>query len=342
MIKTLHYLTKNARFVCLADFFWNLGRTLPHAILTIFLISQGCTLVEIALLQSVFMIVAMISEFPSGVIADFISRKIVYLVSICTLFLSYFLICFFSNSFVMLVIAYILYGFSVSLKSGTLEAEVVLEYDKSGIDIKYYSVATSYVMSASSIIGGLVGSFFYEHIHQYIYIISLVLFVISFVTALICSFQNDLENISENEKNISLVIELKNSFQILQSSKTLLYILCLSAISTLFLQPFFQYWQVLYQENNVSVEYFGIVYVAFQICNLLAAIIYKKLKINKGYVITIICFIPIVFAISLVYEKAVLVLLPIVVVLFYVYHQHLDVIVKKEAPKCYMSSFFLL
>ena len=61
MIKNWNQLTQNAKIVCLADFFWNIGRTFPHAILTIYLISTGCSLVKIATFQTVFMITAMIT-----------------------------------------------------------------------------------------------------------------------------------------------------------------------------------------------------------------------------------------------------------------------------------------
>lgn len=54
------------------------------------------------------------------------------------------------------------------------------------------------------------------------------------------------------------------------------------------------------------------------------------------------CLIPLVFAINLLYARSVLIILPIVVVLFYVYNQHLDIMQKNEAPKQYMSSFFSL
>lgn len=240
MVRDLKYLTKNARFVLLADFFWNLGRTFPHAILTVFLLTQGRTLVEIAFLQSIFMIIAMISEFPSGVAADLFSRKIVYLSSLITLFASYLLIGFFSEYLGVLIIAYTLYGLSVSLKSGTLEAEVVLEYDKAGIDIKYYSVATSYVMSVSAITGGMAGSFFYEHIHQNIYFISLVLFILSSLMASLCSFYEASGDEVKNETApTTLIEELKKGIRILNTSKSLLLILALFAASSLFLQPFF-------------------------------------------------------------------------------------------------------
>ena len=46
---------------------------------------------------------------------------------------------------------------------------MVLEFEKEQRDIKAYSVASSYVMSISSIVGGLLGSLFYEKMHSYMY-----------------------------------------------------------------------------------------------------------------------------------------------------------------------------
>ena len=65
---------------------------------------------------------------------------------------------------------------------------MVLEFEKEQRDIKAYSVASSYVMSISSIAGGLLGSLFYEKMHSYMYAISLMLFVLAFLMAALCVF----------------------------------------------------------------------------------------------------------------------------------------------------------
>jgi homoserine acetyltransferase len=57
-------------------------------------------------------------------------RKQIYMAAVVTLFCSYLLIGFFSDHFIVILFAYVLYGLSVALKSGTLEAEVVLEFEK--------------------------------------------------------------------------------------------------------------------------------------------------------------------------------------------------------------------
>lgn len=338
MIKNWNQLTQNAKIVCLADFFWNIGRTFPHAILTIYLISTGCSLVKIATLQTVFMITAMITEFPSGVISDIISRKSVYLCSLISLFISYLLIMINSDSFLILVIAYILYGLSVSLKSGTLEAEVVLEYRKLGKDVKEYSVASTYIMSLSSIIGGFIGSILYSNIYGLIYVISLSLFIIAFIIACFCKFEKKNSRISHG----SFLCEIKTGFHILKSSNVLLYVLCLYALTTLFLQPFFQYWQVLYQNAGINIKYFGIIYVLFQVCNIIGAKLYSRMKNIDKTIYMLLIIIPLVFGAGILLENGAIYTLPLALIVFYIFYQHLDVMAKHFAPEKTMSSYFSL
>ena len=340
MTKNIKYLTRNAKLVCAADFFWNLGRTFPHAILTIFLLEQGFDLVQIATLQSVFMIVAMVTEFPSGIWADLFGRKQIYMAAVVTLFCSYLLIGFFSDHFIVILFAYVLYGLSVALKSGTLEAEVVLEFEKEQRDIKAYSVASSYVMSISSIVGGLLGSLFYEKMHSYMYAISLMLFVLAFLMAALCVFSQTSGQKEREQRHLR--DELKVGFCVLKSSKPLLYMILLFASATLFVQPFFQYWQVLYQKGGIPVRYFGIIYVAFQACNLVGTMIYNRMKMSNKKIMIFVWLIAIIFAFSMINTQLALFLLPVSVILFYVFYQHLDVLQKKVAPKQFMSSFFSL
>lgn len=325
--------------VCLADFFWNLGRTLPHAILTVFLLYQGSSLTQIALLQSIYMVVVMFTEFPSGVWADRFSRKKIYLLSLIILLLAYLLIGFYSTNYIILCIAYALYGLSVSLKSGTLEADAVLELTEQQKPIKEFSVILSYVTNVSSIIGGLCGSFLYSFFLNKIYFVSIILFAISFIIALSCGFVKE----ERNAGALSLKSELKDGYEIIKESDILKYILLLFGIMTLFLQPFYQYWQVLYDENNVPEAYFGIIYVIFQLCGIIGTYIYKHCfnnkKFNAGIILIII---PLVYALGLLIPNGTTISLILAVIVFNIYSIHIDVVQKENAPAEHISSFFSL
>lgn len=141
----------------------------------------------------------------------------------------------------------------------------------------------------------------------------------------------------------------KNPIQLFQTdirsllaAKELKILLILFALTTLFLQPFFQYWQVLYQECGVSVRYFGIIYVIFQVCNLCGTYIYKKMKEKYSLFGWILLLIPIIILIEIMSQRAVIFLFPAAVFLFYVYQQHLDVIRKRISPAENISACFSL
>ena len=347
MIKIFKNLTKKAKLVCLADFFWNFGRTIPHAFLTVFLLTRGHSLVQIAVFQSVYMFTVMFTEFPSGVWADRHSRKNLYIISIFLLFISYSLICLFSSNFYVMVISYILYGLSVSIKSGTLDADVVLEYHNLNLDVKDYSVVSSLVMSISSLCGGLIGSFLYTGFNNLVYLFSLMFFIISFLIAFLISKEtvshDNLKYIKDyvesgEKSSASLFLELKKGFQILKKSKSLLIILCLFATSTFFIQPFYQYWQVLYSQR-MDAKFFGFLYIAFQGCNILGTAIYKHMKFNISFFLILIFILGIIASI---FTESLYFSLPVAVVLFYTFYQHMDVLQKREVPKKYISTFFSL
>ncbi len=339
MTKTLSLLTPDSKKLVLADFLWNFGRTLPHAILTVYLLQSGLSLSKIATLQSIFMIVSMLMEAPSGVISDVFSRKIVYQASVCTLFLSYLLIGFFADNFLVLCVAYLLYGTSTALKSGSLEAEVVLEFRKLGKDIKDFTVASSYSSRISSVCGGFLGSFLYKIFEGRIYFFSLLLFALAFLVSVFTyrKFQD-----SSEKKDSSVIKELKIGFSLLRENKNLPFVLLLASFSALFLQPFFQFWQVLYKECEFPVMYFGAVYLVFQFCGIFASFLFKRLRFTFALSLLTLLAIPLLFLLGFFLGSALIFVFPFTILLFYLYDLFLDVLVKKVSPDSFISTFFSL
>ncbi len=199
---------------------------------------------------------------------------------------------------------------------------------------------TTFDIIVKPLIGGLIGSFLYGFINDKIYIIALILFSFSFVSASLCSFNTNKKY--EKKGKTSLIEEVKRGLDIVKKSNILKCILGLFAVSTLFLQPFFQYWQVFYQNNNISPKYFGVIYVLFQVCNILGTALYKKINFKPSTPIVILTLIPIVYGIANITKWSALISLPLAVIIFFVYSMHLDVIQKQNAPKDSISSFFSL
>lgn len=107
-----------------AELLMNLALTVPHAILTPLLLDKGLSLSQILLVQAGFSIAVLLFEFPSGSIADMISRRTLYFIS-RLVFCIFFLMVIFGHGFPLMLLAWIIYGLATALESGTLDAALI-------------------------------------------------------------------------------------------------------------------------------------------------------------------------------------------------------------------------
>ena len=329
----------NFKLYLISEFMWNLGRTIPHSILTIYLLNIGLSITQISLLQIIYMTSIILFEFPSGIISDRYSRKKVYIISIILIFISYFIICINTN-FLIILFAYFLYGLSSALKSGTLDSEIILQVRKLNLDMKKFSVIEQYCSSISSIMGAGIGSIIYKNINNKMYIFSLLLFVLSLIVIIFFKYTNKIINENKNN-NSSIVKQIKNNILYFITDKKLLLIILISLTTILFIQPFFQFWQILYKEKSISIEYFGFVYIVFQLCDIISNYIFKKLNNNFKNYLLILILIPILYTfIGLFTTKICFFLLfPIVILLFYIYLKYIILIFRNNCPEENISAY---
>lgn len=107
-----------------AELLMNLALTVPHAILTPLLLDKGLSLSQILLVQAGFSVAVLLFEFPSGAIADMISRRTLYFIS-RLVFCIFFLVVIFGHGFPLMLLAWIIYGLATALESGTLDAALI-------------------------------------------------------------------------------------------------------------------------------------------------------------------------------------------------------------------------
>lgn len=117
-------LRKNILAYYGANFLLIIAQSLPHAILTPLLLSKGLSLSEILLVQTFFSFCVLVAEYPSGVLADLMSRKNLFLVSNAFLIASFSFVLFF-DSFIFMLLAWGLYGLYSACSSGTIEASLI-------------------------------------------------------------------------------------------------------------------------------------------------------------------------------------------------------------------------
>lgn len=66
-------LHKNIKIFYLATILTTLAASLPHAVLTVLLFAKGLSLTQIMLVQATYSLVILVSEYPSGLLADLYS-----------------------------------------------------------------------------------------------------------------------------------------------------------------------------------------------------------------------------------------------------------------------------
>ena len=122
--KQLRVLADVATPFFAAELLMNLALTVPHAILTPLLLDKGLSLSQILLVQAGFSVAVLLFEFPSGSIADMISRRTLYFIS-RLVFCVFFLLVVFGHGFPLMLLAWIIYGLATALESGTLDAALI-------------------------------------------------------------------------------------------------------------------------------------------------------------------------------------------------------------------------
>jgi len=112
-----------------AELLMNLALTVPHAILTPLLLDKGLSLSQILLVQASFSVAVLLFEFPSGSIADMISRRTLYFIS-RLVFCIFFLVVIFGHGFPLMLLAWIIYGLATgaSALAGSLAVLIILRF----------------------------------------------------------------------------------------------------------------------------------------------------------------------------------------------------------------------
>lgn len=331
----------NTLYYFFSFFFMNLGRTLPHAILTIFLLDAGLNLAQIAYLQIAYMITILLFEIPSGHYSDKWSRKYTYVFSIVFLFAAYLIIYIGHSNLYLLILAWTLYGLSAALNSGTMESELINQIKAANKSVKKIAIWNSYITSISSALGAIIGSVLYVKISSNMYLITFLCFLISFFVALFFKVdRTENEHKSGTEEIKKEEVLLKQKLIKLLKNKDTQELIVLFTLLSLFLQPYFQYWQVLFGDKGISITFFGVLFVVFQFCNITGTYIYGKLNYKEKYSIYILSLMIIVTIIMLLNNNTIifLILFMTMLILFYIYYQDIYVKLRERSDDSNIST----
>ncbi|WP_033781451.1 HP1165 family MFS efflux transporter [Helicobacter pylori] len=260
-------LRKNILAYYGANFLLMIAQSLPHAILTPLLLSKGLSLSEILLVQTFFSFCVLVAEYPSGVLADLMSRKNLFLVSNAFLIASFSFVLFF-DSFILMLLAWGLYGLYSACSSGTIEASLITDIKENKKDLSKFLARNNQIAYLSMIIGSSLGSFLYTKIHAMLYIVGIFLIMLCALT--IIFYFKEKEGDFKSQKSLKLLKEqVKGSLKELKDNPKLKILLVGHLIVPIFFMSHFQMWQAYFLNQGIKEQYLFIFYIAFQVISIL-------------------------------------------------------------------------
>lgn len=138
------------------------GTGLLTPVLSLVFLTHGATLQTLSLCIGIFAVFVVLLELPSGILADMIGRKRIFLIS--ALFMTgCYLLLLFSHSFLPLAVSCIFQGIGRAFSSGSIESLEIESYmDRHGKDSlekinSNMAVIESFGLALGSVSGGLLG-----------------------------------------------------------------------------------------------------------------------------------------------------------------------------------------
>ncbi|MGN8386079.1 HP1165 family MFS efflux transporter [Helicobacter pylori] len=260
-------LRKNISAYYGANFLLIIAQSLPHAILTPLLLSKGLSLSEILLVQTFFSFCVLVAEYPSGVLADLMSRKNLFLVSNIFLIASFSFVLFF-DSFILMLLAWGLYGLYSACSSGTIEASLITDIKENQKDLSQFLAKNNQITYLGMIIGSSLGSFLYLKIHAMLYIVGIFLIMLCALTIVI--YFKEKEADFKSQKSLKLLKEqVKGSLKELKDNPKLKILLVGHLITPIFFMSHFQMWQAYFLKQGVKEQYLFVFYITFQVISIL-------------------------------------------------------------------------
>ena len=275
---------KNIISFYIAFIFITIASSLPHSVLTVLLFQKGLSLSQIMIVQAVYSLAILISEYPSGLLADIYSKKNLFIISKFFLILMFILVlC--GKNIVVMSIAWFFYGISSALDSGTIDAEIINDLKTLNQENKVskFISNTNRFNFISLLIGSTFGSWIYYRIGIRFYFISILLTILSILIIQIFYLEHSKMSRPNNSNALTGMLKQINSgITELKGSFDLKLMIALTFVSQFFFQTHYQIWQALFLFKGFNKKTFFIYYIIFQLISFIAySIPFSSRSINK-------------------------------------------------------------
>lgn len=254
------------------------ARTLPQAILTPLLVTKGLSYDGVIVTQIVYMIILGLAEYPSGVLADRVSKKQVYLASIGVTGAAYSLV-WLSNGLAAMACAWAIYALGSALASSTLDVHFAARLRRNDRAFRAFFSMDRTVVVGATIGGALASSVLYPHLGSAIYGVSIAVFVVALIggwVSLPLARQAEDGPDGSTTKKAASPERPEPLKATIRSDPRVARIVALGTLTQIGMTPFFQLWQFVALDARVSPSLFGVLFIVSQLLNVVANVIFRR------------------------------------------------------------------
>ncbi|SYZ74539.1 membrane hypothetical protein [Candidatus Zixiibacteriota bacterium] len=216
----------------------------------------GVTLLEVALLASVFEASIILFELPTGLFADRYGRKLSTAAGFLLFGISG-LIFFHFRGFAGFLVAEIVFGIAETFISGALEALAVDSFDTEKREkslSRLFSNRTA-VRTAASLAGMIGGGLLAKY---YLPILFIPIIALGFVGLVVSQFLTETSRNRTDDSTTNIKGSLKSLHHSIRANRIIMAIFAVGVLANLVFEGADQYWQVLFGEiRKIDVAYFG-------------------------------------------------------------------------------------
>ncbi len=242
----------------------------------LFLRDAGLSLLEINLVNCFFMASCFLLEFPTGLLADNVSRKFSVVISFCLYGIGM-LVYYFSASFWMFVLAEIIIAFGSTFYSGAFDAWLVdaVNHHEKGFDLRGVFRRSHVFCQSGVLIGVLVGAYAGENNLALPWLLSSIGF---FVVGAIAYTTIREDGFHKPEKRVDIRLAIRESVIYGVKNKSLFFIIITGFIFFFAIAPLNMYSQLVFENLGVSVPGLGWIHDATVISMIIGSIAVKHVS----------------------------------------------------------------
>lgn len=268
-------LKNNISLDFLFRFFCNFA--IVDGIFILYLAQKGLPLWQIGILEAIFHVASLISEIPSGALADLLGRKQVLLASrLCGIISSCIMI--FANHIWMLGIGFVFTAWSYNLLSGSEEALLYDSLLELKSEEKYFKIngKLEFIAEVSQGIAIFLGGFLAKYSYLLCYVILIDIdFVASFI---VCRMEEP--KVEQERQQVSVKAHFMTCYVLIKDNSKIRYLLIHYSILTAFYTSVFLYSQSYYFAQGFDEAQIGLILLGTSGCASIGALFSEKIAIR--------------------------------------------------------------